>query len=520
MLDCTLRDGGYCNDCRFGFHNARKIIDNLIAADVDVIECGFLTQKYEYDRDRTRFTTLQEVKNIISADKKGKIFVLLMNYGDYDIDSLPENDGTSVDGIRVAFHKKDMLKALECCRRVAEKGYKLFVQPMVTLSYSDEEFLYLLKKVNEIKPFAFYIVDSFGMMKQKELRHLFYNTEHNLDSSVHIGFHSHNNLQLAYSNAQWLADIKTKFDMIIDCSVYGMGRGAGNLNTELFVQYLNENADSDYKIEPLLKIIDEILNQFYQNSYWGYSLPNYLSAVHNAHPNYASYLDDKKTLTVENMNEIFGMMSEQKRLEFDKAYIEGLYLQYMERKIKHDNGDVDLNKIFSGKTVLLIAPGKSSAEECEKIISFAANHDVLVISINFDYPEYQTDYIFVSNIRRFSKLDSVEKKKCIVTSNIDAGDVFCQTDYEELLFDEEAVKDNAGLMAVKLLMKYHVSELYLAGFDGYSHDTSENYGLDYMTLVNKNIVLDSLNKGMLHVLKAYAKQGCLKFLTTPKFLEV
>ena len=75
-------------------------------------------------------------------------------------------------------------------------------------------------------------------------------------------------------------------------------------------------------------------------------------------------------------------------------------------------------------------------------------------------------------------------------------------------------------MAVKLLMKYHVSELYLAGFDGYSHDTSENYGLDYITLVNKNIVLDSLNKGMLHVLKAYAKQGCLKFLTTPKFLEV
>lgn len=43
----------------------------------------------------------------------------------------------------------------------------------------------------------------------------------------------------------------------------------------------------------MLSIIDEILNEFYQRNYWGYSLPNYLSAAHNAHPNYAGYLDDK-----------------------------------------------------------------------------------------------------------------------------------------------------------------------------------------------------------------------------------
>ena len=77
-----------------------------------------------------------------------------------------------------------------------------------------------------------------------------------------------------------------------------MGRGAGNLNTELFVQYLNDNADGNYDIKPLLSIIDEILNAFYQRNYWGYSLPNYLSAAHNAHPNYAGYLDDKKTLGI------------------------------------------------------------------------------------------------------------------------------------------------------------------------------------------------------------------------------
>ena len=83
-----------------------------------------------------------------------------------------------------------------------------------------------------------------------------------------------------------------------------MGRGAGNLNTELFVEYLNDNIGSTYQLKPLLTIIDEILNGFYEQNYWGYSLPNYLSAKHNAHPNYAGWLNSKKTLTIDNMNDI------------------------------------------------------------------------------------------------------------------------------------------------------------------------------------------------------------------------
>ncbi|HFP8864919.1 TPA: 3-hydroxy-3-methylglutaryl-CoA lyase, partial [Enterococcus faecium] len=149
------------------------------------------------------------------------------------------------------------------------------------------EFLAVIKNVNQFKPYAFYIVDSFGMMKGKDLTRLFYMIEHNLEKDIQIGFHSHNNMQLAYSNAQKLITVQTNRSLIIDSSVYGMGRGAGNLNTELFVEYLNDNAGKKYQLKPLLYIIDEILNSFYQKSYWGYSLPNYISAVHNAHPNYA-----------------------------------------------------------------------------------------------------------------------------------------------------------------------------------------------------------------------------------------
>lgn len=123
----------------------------------------------------------------------------------------------------------------------SKKGYKVFVQPMVSLNYTDEEFLSLIQLVNHIKPYAFYIVDSFGMMNKKNLIRLFYLVEHNLDESIWIGFHSHNNKQLAYSNAQCLIDTQTARNLIIDSSIFGMGRGAGNLNTELIVEYLNDN---------------------------------------------------------------------------------------------------------------------------------------------------------------------------------------------------------------------------------------------------------------------------------------
>ena len=210
----------------------------------------------------------------------------------------------------------------------------------------------MVKLFNELDPYAFYIVDSFGMMKYKELIRLFYLVEHNLKKNIIIGFHSHNNMQLAYSNAQNLVNIPTDRELIIDASVYGMGRGAGNLNTELFVEYLNENVNGQYTLKPLLTIIDQILSLFYQQNYWGYSLPNYLSAKHNIHPNYASYLDAKKTLTVENMDEIFSMMDKSKQFNYDKLYIEELYIKYMETGRVQEKHLTELKTILNNKNVL------------------------------------------------------------------------------------------------------------------------------------------------------------------------
>lgn len=520
ILDCTLRDGGYCNEWKFGFSNAVKIIHGLQEAGIDIIECGFLTNQVTYDPDVTKFTTVAEASAVIPEDREGKLFVAMMNYGEYDIDTLPPYDGSSIDGIRIAFHKKNLGEALTLCEQIKEKGYLVFVQAMVSLSYTDEEFLSMIRRVNNFKPYAFYIVDSFGMMKGKDLKRLFFMIEHNLCNEIRIGFHSHNNMQLAYSNAQELAAVQTNRNLIIDSSVYGMGRGAGNLNTELFIEYLNENFGKKYSIKPILTLIDEILNEFYQQSYWGYSLPNYISAAHCAHPNYAGYLDDKKTLTIEGMNDIFDMMDEDKKVSYDKAYIEDLYLRYMERGKAQEEHRAELNEKLRNKKVLLIAPGKSSVDEQEKITEFSSDKDTVVISINFRYGKIFPDYIFLSNLRRFRELPEEDRCRCIVTSNIPADGTYYHVKYKDLLNREEAVSDNAGLMAIKFLMGYEIEGVYLAGFDGYSHDAEENYGSSDMAFITRNAVLDAMNIGMSKMLADYAKKIKIEFLTEARHVHL
>ena len=155
-----------------------------------------------------------------------------------------------------------------------------------------------------------------------------------------------------------------------------MGRGAGNLNTELLVEYLNDNIGTSYTFKPLLTIIDEILNPFYQQNYWGYSLPNYLSAKHNTHPDYAGYLDAKKTLTVENMDEIFSMMDDAKRVNYDKEYIECLLYTSLDQDWRKNEMMNDTSKLEESTLLTIAIPTYNGARTIGNML------DILLPQIN------------------------------------------------------------------------------------------------------------------------------------------
>lgn len=525
VLDCTLRDGGYINDWQFGESNIKRIISGLIDSNLDIVECGFLTDKKERNQHSTQHSTLFEsietIKRYLPTNRKDSMIVCMINYGEYDVKNLPQYDGTSVDGIRVAFHKEDLNEALIMCETIIKKGYKLFIQPMVSLSYTDKEFVNLINSANAIQPYAFYIVDSFGVMKRKELMRLYYLVDHNLSNKIYIGYHSHNNLQMAYSNAQALVDLKTKRKLIIDSSVYGMGRGAGNLNTELLIEYINDLNGSIYKIKPLLKIIDKVLNSIHASKYWGYSLPHYVSAVNNCHPNYATYLDNKSTLTVENINEILKELDEAKKNSFDKEYIEKLYVHYQDRVISDADAKKQLKSQFENKTIVIIAPGSSINEESDKIEDAISQEGTITISINFKPEMFSCDYVFVSNLRRYDEMKNNADVNLITTSNIKNGNInSIVVNYSDLLNDVATVEDNSGMMLIKLLIDVNVKKIKLAGFDGYSYGVYNNYAKKDLALINSDDIMDARNIGMRKILNQYAEIIDVEFITTPRYVKL
>ena len=112
-----------------------------------------------------------------------------------------------------------------------------------------------------------------------------------------------------------------------------MERGAGNLNLELFADYLNEYHGKNYRIEPMLEIINEYLNDIYKKNFWGYSLPFYLSAKNGCHPNYAKYYNEKGTLTEKAFDELLRTISDDHKNIFSKEMAEKYYTDYMQNYI-------------------------------------------------------------------------------------------------------------------------------------------------------------------------------------------
>lgn len=513
ILDCTLRDGGYINDFQFGERGIRKIISQLTNAGIDIIECGFL-EDGEYDSNTSVFNRVEQIAIFLPADHKNSMYVAMACYGEYDLDQLSPFDGKSVDGIRVTFHYNEVEEAIEYCRQIMAKGYKVFVQPVGTSSYSDEQLLELIHKVNDLQPYAFYLVDTLGLMHKNDVIRFFYLIDHNLSKTINMGFHSHNNLQLSYSNCQALASVESDRTISLDSSVYGMGRGAGNLNTELIANYLNEHQTRRYEVEPILEVVDEFILKIKAEHEWGYSVPYYLAAINGCHPTYASYLSGKQTLTVRNIATILRMIEPEKRSLFNKAIAEEKYLEFQSNEINDESTIEQLKSAITGRNVLVIAPGPSLATNQKAIQQIAKEKNCVIIAATFVPDFIETDYVFLSNLKRYSTTFNPTHKliNLIHTSNIKVeGTEKMVVNYSSLLNEEDVIRDNTSAMLLNLLSRLNPASIYLAGLDGYKLN-GDNYYLNRLKLQTGDYYKE-LNEAMTNKIKSARQDLEIEFVT-------
>lgn len=471
LLDCTLRDGGHINQGRFGASAIKTIIKNLVNAKIDIIEAGFLWGE-KTDENTARYSSISELKKVLPADLgQSKIALMADNV---DVSNLEPCDGT-VEIIRLSFRKNELQWAECSAHTIIEKGYKCFINPIHGSSISDEEYLEMIDTVNKIHPYGFSIVDTFGAFRQRDLARLYYLIENNLDEEICLGIHLHENLGLAYSLAQNIFNFASPSRTImIDGSLYGMGKNPGNLCIEQIMDFLNYEYKSGYSTEPVYDAIDEIIMPIYSRTRWGYSIPYALSGQCQVHRSYAEFLINKDRLRTKDIRRILKSIPISDSEVFNLPMIENLYEVYMNSY--YDDSEY-INKlsqyIEQYDKIIIIAPGKS-------IQGFSFESKFLskscVITVNFIYDKIKSDLCFFSSTKRLALATGIDSSNFIIVSDMidyveNPGYILSRN---ELIYHDDIFCDDSTFMLLNFLRKHIDRKIYIIGFDGFKKDES-NY---------------------------------------------
>lgn len=291
LLDCTLRDGGYVNNWEFDTQTALAVRDALYESGIRYIELGILEQGGVVGK-QTKFSTFEEVKPLLVDRKADCHYCLMLTQEEYrrSCFSFPEAGEETADVIRLAFFKTEVDEAIQTGRMLKEKGYLVFLQAMATFMYSDKELAELLEKVNQLKPYSFYMVDSFSTLYNDDVAQIKQFVLQYLDNEILFGLHAHNNLQMAFSNVIEFIHGESEHRLIVDGSIFGMGRGAGNAPIELVMEYVNKKMGGQYCIDAIMSAYETYIEPIFKRLTWGYSMPYFLTASKEMNSVYAWYL--------------------------------------------------------------------------------------------------------------------------------------------------------------------------------------------------------------------------------------
>lgn len=529
VLDCTLRDGGFVNDWEFGHNNLISIFERLVDSGVDVIEVGLLDERRPFDMNRSIMPDTESVEKIWGCvTKKPPMIVGMIDYGTCGIENIQPCKDSFIDGIRVIFKKHIMKEAMEYCAQIKKLGYKVFSQLVSITSYSDEELLDIIKIVNEVEPYAVSIVDTYGLLDANKLLHYYQILDEYVKPEIQIGFHAHNNFQLAYANVMAFVEKEAKHDILVDATLYGMGKSAGNAPLELVAMYLNENYGKQYNLYPMLESIEESVLDFFQEAPWGYNMFYYMAAQNKCHPSYLTYLQMKENLSTTKLNQLLVKIEpEEKKLLYDKEVAEDIYRSYRVNETNDIGVFEELGKVLSDRPLLLVGPGKNIQLQGKRVADYIEKENPIIIAINYIPGAISIDYVFATNRKRYQQMtDSLHEYKnknvkIIATSNIECynGKFAYTINREPLLEKNEKIADNSFLMLLKVLKNAGIKKVMCAGFDGYSKK-EDNYFNPKMEYCFVKDSAEQLNSHIKESIKETDQEMKIEFLTYSQYTKV
>jgi len=281
VLDCTIRDGGLINDHAFDLRFVREVFKAVSDAGVDYMEIGYKNSKELFSAEKFglwKFCEDDVIKRAIDGIESKTKISTMVDVGRVNPDDVKPAGESPVAMMRVATYVKDIDKAIYLVNHFADKGYETTINIMAISKDRGPVLDEALQQIQEeSQANVIYIVDSFGALYQEPVEELVKRCKKYLKTKE-VGFHGHNNQQLAFSNTIEAIIHGANY---LDATVYGIGRAAGNCPLELLLGFLN---NPKFDIRPVLDLIANEFIPLREKIEWGYIIPHAIAGMLNEHP--------------------------------------------------------------------------------------------------------------------------------------------------------------------------------------------------------------------------------------------
>lgn len=291
VLDCTIRDGGLMNKWQFSKDFVKGVYKSCVEAGVDYMEIGYISSEDQFPRDvygPWKFCAEDELREIVGDNNTNTKLSVMADIGRVKYDDIRPKSESVIDMFRVACYDYQIDKAIELAHHVIDKGYEATINLMAVSKVTDRKLDEVLDDVAKSRVGTFYLVDSFGSLYSEDIHTLMDKYKAALPGKT-IGFHGHNNQQLAFANT---IECIIKGANMLDATMLGIGRGAGNCPMELLISFLK---NPKYKLKPILRVIQEQVKPLQKEIDWGYFMPYMITGSQNDHPRSAmAWMDSEQ----------------------------------------------------------------------------------------------------------------------------------------------------------------------------------------------------------------------------------
>lgn len=236
VLDATIRDGGLVNNFMFTDDFINALYRANVKAGIDYMEFGYKASKELFDVNKFgkwKFCDEAAIREIVGDNNSDMKISVMADVGrcDYKKDILPREDSV-IDMVRVATYVHQMPAAIEMIEDAKSKGYEVTCNIMAISNTQESDLDQALDMVaKELCRRHIHRRQLRSSLPEQIRRIAEKYTEIAEANGKFVGMHAHNNQQLAFANT---IEAAAQGVSLLDATMMGMGRGAGNCAMELY----------------------------------------------------------------------------------------------------------------------------------------------------------------------------------------------------------------------------------------------------------------------------------------------